>query len=84
MDENALTITPAQRREVLAAFGLDPDLTVSCTIAADWITAVVADVDADGALRMTGGHLVTRNLSVPIRDPEPEPDVEPESMEAGE
>lgn len=65
--------TPTQRRAALEVLGLDPDLTISVSLATDWASATVADTTEDGALRMVDGQLVTKSVSGPIAEPT-EPD----------
>lgn len=61
--------TPAQRRAAIQALGLDPDLTISISVGADWASATVADTTEAGALRMVNGQLATRTLSGPVAEP---------------
>ena len=64
-----ILFTPAQRRAAIEALGLDPDLTISVSLATDWASATVADTAEGGALRMVDGQLATRTLSGPIAEP---------------
>lgn len=72
-----LTVTPDQRRAALQALGLDPDLTVSVSVASDWLTALVITTDDDGHPRVGDGTPITHSVSVPItaaESPAPEED----------
>ena len=62
----ALSITTAQRRAALEVLGLDPDLTTSAAVSADWVTATVVETDEHGAPRVVDGAPVTTTVSGPI------------------
>ena len=62
------TITPAQYTAALEALGLDPRLTISVTLQADWAHIVTAELDNDGNPIVELGRLVPRTTSVPIGD----------------
>lgn len=64
------TVTNTDRREAITALGLDPDLTVSASIASDWLTALVISTDEGGHPRVDGGSPVTHTVSVPITRPD--------------
>ena len=69
--QHTLTVTPDQRRAAIEALGLDPDLTISVSLATDWASATVADT-SDG-LHMVDGQLATLSLSGPVTDPPTDP-----------
>lgn len=72
--EHSLGITSAQRRAAIDALGLDPDLTVTLSVASDWATVVVVQTTESGAPRVIDGAAVTDTLSGPILKPEPTED----------
>lgn len=67
------TITPAQYRAALEALGLDPAMTVSVTVQADYAHILLVATDEHGTPTVDLGRLATRAVGVTIRDPEPEP-----------
>lgn len=69
----SLSITGAQRRAALEALGLDPDLTTSAAVSADWVTATVIETDQQGAPRVVDGAPVTTTVSGPIGSREEAP-----------
>lgn len=70
-DPTAFTVTVDQRHAALEALGLDPDLTMTASVASDWLTALVITTDEDGHPRVDGGSPVTHTVSVPITRPDP-------------
>lgn len=62
------TITRTQYTAALEALGLDPRLTISVTLQADWVHIVTAETDDDGDPIVELGRLVPRTASVPITD----------------
>lgn len=62
------SISPAQYTAALEALGLDPRLTISVTLQADWAHIVTAETDGDGDPIVELGRLVPRTASVPITD----------------
>lgn len=64
------TITPEQYTAALEALGLDPRLTISVSLQADWAHIVTAELDEDGDPIVELGRLVPRTTSVPIQEAE--------------
>jgi len=63
-------ITPEQYRAALEALGLDPRLTISVTLQADWAHIITAELDDDGDPIVEPGRLVPRTTFVPIQETE--------------
>lgn len=59
------TIAPSQYVAAVEALGLDPTMTVSVSITADWAHLTLVDVD-DGAPVIELGRLVTYSVDIPI------------------
>lgn len=64
------TINSTQYTAALEALGLDPRLTISVTLQADWAHIVTAELDNDGDPIVELGRLVPRAASVPIQEAE--------------